>query len=495
MVNKHYGGVQALIDAKFECYEGEVHALIGENGAGKSTMVKILCGVVTPDSGEIKLRGEKISFHSPIDATKHKIASVFQELSLFPDLSVAENIYMGNEPKTRFGTIDFKKMEDLARQLMDELGFNIEVRELVKNLSLESQQLVEIAKAVSKDPDIIILDEATSALGKEGVDLLLKLVKRLTREKNKTIIFISHKMDELEKFADRATIFRDAKFITTFSWGSMSNEEIISNIAGRKISTLFPKREKPLEKEYILEVDGLNYKRLLKNISVKIKKGEIFGLAGLSGQGQEEFLNALFGSIKIDSGSIKINGKKVKINNPRMGLKSSIALTPADRKTDGLLLMRSVGENIALMTLSRRSKFGIINGKKEKHDINKIIDLLKIKVSGSSQLAGTLSGGNQQKTVIGKAILTDSDVLLFSDPTRGIDVGTKHEIYKFIRNLAENGKTVIMYSTENSELLGLCDRIAVFKDGEIAAMLEGTRLTENEIIKAALGFRDAEVSV
>ena len=492
-VSKHFGGVHALVDAKIDCYAGEIHALVGENGAGKSTLIKILCGVVLPDQGELFLKGKQIQLTSPVDAVQAGIASVFQELSLLPDLSVAENVFLGSEPRTKFRLIDFKAMEKKTAEIMKQLEFDIDVRTLVKDLPLAQQQLVEVAKALSKNPDVIILDEATSALGSKEVELLFRLLRRLTREEGKTVILISHKMDELEQIADRATIFRDARYITSFAWGEMTNAEIIDQIAGRKIDTIFPEKREDLPKEYVLELENVSCGNRLSHVNLAVRRGEIFGLAGLSGQGQSDLLDVIYGSQVLDSGVIKIGGEAKQIRNPRKGLAAGVALTPADRKNDGLLLSRGSGENMMLPTLKKRSRFGVIDSKKEAEDTKRMIDLLQIKLSSPAQLAGTLSGGNQQKLVLGKAILTDADLLLLSDPTRGIDVGTKYEIYQLIRRLAESGKTIILYSTENMELLGLCDRVAVFRDGEVAAVLEGEKFTEHEILKAALGMEETEV--
>lgn len=492
-ISKSFGGVRALVDAEIACCAGEVHALIGENGAGKSTLIKVLCGVVQPDAGEIYLRGEPIRLASPIDAAGCKIASVFQELSLLPDLSVAENVFLGCEPRGRLGLIRFAEMERRTRAIMEELGFDIDVSVLVKDLPLAEQQLVEIAKALSKDPDIIILDEATSALGGKEVALLFELLRRLTRERNKAVVFISHKMDELARIADRATIYRDARYIRSFLWGELTDSEIIDQIAGRKVDTIFPPKRASLPEEIALQIDDLWYRNKLRGVNLRVRRGEILGLAGLSGHGQNDLLSAVFGACRRDRGSIRVRGRDAAVRSPAGGLRAGIALTPADRKTDGLLLTRGAGENIALMTLPRRSRMGIIDRAAEAGAVAGMIDLLQIKLNGPDQVAGTLSGGNQQKLVIGKAILTDADILLLSDPTRGIDVGTKYEIYQLIRKLAEAGKTILFYSTENMELLGLCDRVAVFKQGEIVALLEGERFTEREILRAALGAEQKEV--
>lgn len=491
-ISKRFGGIKALVGSELTCYKGEVHALIGENGAGKSTLIKILCGVEQKDEGEVIYKGQKIDIKSPSDATKMGIVSVFQELSLVQDLSVAENIYLGYEPKKN-GFIDFKKMTSDAQSLLDELKFDVDARALVRQLSLANQQQVEIAKAISKNPDVVIMDEATSALGKEQVENLFRIIRKLAKEEGKTIIFISHKMNELSELADRATVYRDAHFVTSFKWGDYSNAEIIQFIAGRKISESFPEKKPVQSEENVLEIENMNYQEKLKNISVSVKKGEIFGIAGLSGHGQVEFLDALFGAQKLDSGTIKIEGKPVRLRNPRAALKNKIAMTPADRKNDGLLLSRSIRENISLMTLNRVQRFGVIDKKKENAGIDEMIELMNIKIDNTQQPSGTLSGGNQQKIVLGKAILTRSEILLLADPTRGIDVGTKTEIYSLIRKLADSGITVLLYSTENSELLGLCNRIAVFKGGTIVAILDEETMSEQAILKAGLGIEDEEV--
>ncbi|MHC1772995.1 MAG: sugar ABC transporter ATP-binding protein [Flexilinea sp.] len=488
-ISKRFGGVQALADCNFSCTKGEVHALIGENGAGKSTLVKVLCGVEHQDSGTIVYKGKEVNISCPADATALGIASVFQELSLVPDLTVAENIFLGCE-LMKNGHINFKEMRIRAQEILDSHNFKISSSSLVRQLSLTDQQQVEIAKALSKNPDVIIMDEATSALGQEQVENLFSIIRQLSKEEGKTVIFISHKMNELSEISDRATIYRDAHYITTFIWGEMNNSEIISAIAGREIHSDYLAKRKTLSDEVALEIEDMGYQGKLRDINISVRRGEIFGIAGLNGHGQLEFLKALYGAQKIDTGAIKVNGKVIKMRNPRVALQSGLALTPADRKTDGLLLSRSIGENIALMSLNTLSDFGIINRKKEHKGIDKIVNLLKIKMSSERQLCGTLSGGNQQKIVLGKAILTRANILLLADPTRGIDVGTKTEIYQLVRQLAEAGITIIFYSTENNELIGLCDRVAVFKAGSIVSVLEGENLTEREILKAALGVDD-----
>ena len=487
-ISKRFGGIRALVESELTCYKGEVHALIGENGAGKSTLIKILCGVEQQDEGDVIYKGEKVNITCPDDATKMGIVSVFQELSLVRDLSVAENIYLGYEPKKR-GFIDLKKMYRDAQALLDLLHFDIDARALVRQLSLADQQQVEIAKAISKDPDVIIMDEATSALGKEQVENLFRIIREMAGN-GKTIIFISHKMNELSELADRATVYRDAHYVTSFKWGECTNGEIIQFIAGRKISDSFPQKKSVNTEDYVLQVEKLSYQEKLKQVSLSVKRGEIFGIAGLSGHGQVEFLDTLFGAIKPDTGIIKVNGKQVKLNSPQAALHNKIAMTPADRKNDGLLLTRSIRENISMMVLDKISHFGVINSKKENEGINEMVDLMKIKIDNPQQLSGTLSGGNQQKIVLGKAILTKAEILLLEDPTRGIDVGTKTELYALIRKLADSGITVLLYSTENSELLGLCNRIAVFKGGTVVKILDEKEMSEQAILKAGLGIEE-----
>ncbi|MEB3103797.1 sugar ABC transporter ATP-binding protein [Ferviditalea candida] len=486
-LNKNYGGVRALIDAKFSCARGEVHALLGENGAGKSTLIKILCGVVKPDSGRIRMQGKEVEINSPMDAVRHGIVAVFQELSLVPDLSVAENIYLGHEPKNKFGLIDFKKTNEMAHELLNELGFEIDSKALVRDLPLAQKQLVEISKALSRNPQLIIFDEATSALGQHEVNQLFTLIKRLTKQE-KTVVFISHRMNELHQIADRATIFRDTRYITTFDWGTVGNEQIVNWIAGRDLNETFSKRKKMETKEIALDIRNLSSGRRLRNINLQVRKGEILGIAGLQGHGQSDFLRALFGAYPVEQGEIKLYGRDVSLKSPEAAIKQGIALVPEERKTDGLLLTRSVRENLALMTLDRRQTAGLINTKEEDSAVDQTVAMLNIKTHDLNQEVGNLSGGNQQKVVIGKAILTHAKVLLLADPTRGIDVGTKAEIYQLMNKLTEEGMTILFYSTELAELIHVCHRVAVFKQGQIVAILEEEEVNELNIINAALSM-------
>jgi ribose transport system ATP-binding protein len=490
-ISKNYGGVKALIESDFSCKKGEVHVLIGENGAGKSTLVKILCGVIKSDTGNVYIKGKEIFVDNPTDAENNGIVAIFQELSLIMELSVAENVFLGHEPKNKIGLIDFKKMETMTAQLFEKLGLEIAPQSIVSDLPLVKQQLVEIAKALSKNPEIIIFDEATSALGSKEVEHLFLLIKRLVKEQQKTVIFISHRMHELEKIADRATIFRDAHYITTFDWGTVTNEQIVNWITGRNLNETFPKKKETVSDEVVLEVKKCNAGKALRNISFELHKGEIVGIAGLAGHGQNEFLKALYGAYPIDEGAIRLFSEKINLKNPITALKYGLALVPEDRKSGGLLLTRSIKENLVLTILDKIKRFkycGLIDGKLEQDSIRHALDILQIKIAGLDQEVQNLSGGNQQKVAIGKTIMTGAKILLFADPTRGIDIGTKYEIYQLIRKLSDDGISIIFYSTENAELIGLCDRVLVFNEGAIAAELRDKEISETNIINVALSM-------
>ena len=492
-ISKTYGGVTALIESSFSCEKGEVHALIGENGAGKSTLVKILCGVVKSNTGNILLKGKECSIDTPMEAEKHGIVAVFQELSVLPELSVAENVYLGHEPRNRFNRIDRKKMNLMTQDLLHGLALDIDPQSMVGDLPLATQQLVEIAKALSKDPELIIFDEATSALGRNEVEHLFHLIHKLVKEENKAVIFISHRMNELNEIADRATIYRDARYITSFKWGTVKNEQIVNWIAGRDLNETFPERSVCSTTEKILQVENFNFGKTFRNISVDLARGEILGIAGLAGHGQSEFLKALYGAFPVESGTISVKNQNVKIKTPSQALKNGIAMVPEDRKTNGLLLSRSIKENLVLTVLEKITfgRFlGFISQKKESSRIHETIEALQIKASNIGLEVESLSGGNQQKVVIGKTILTEAEILILADPTRGIDIGTKFEIYQLIKKLSEQGKSIIIYSTELMELVGLCNRVCVFKQGEIVAVLEGDEISENNIVSFALGIEN-----
>jgi ribose transport system ATP-binding protein len=492
LVSKRFGNTIALNNATFVCQPGSIHALLGENGAGKSTLIKIISGVVTPDSGTIKVEGREISIKSPTQAARHGIVPVFQELSLLPDLTIAENIFISNPPKNRFGIISRKRLEQATESLCAELGFeHLNPNALVSEIPLAQRQLVEIAKAFSHDPKLLILDEGTSALTVQDVKIVFDVIRRM-RDQGRSVIFISHRMSEVEEIADTMTIFRDGEDVGSFPMGAVSHEEMVQLMIGRRLEQIFPpKPAVTAPSEPVLEVDNLSWEPTLHSISLKVGKGEIVGLGGLDGQGQAELLFALFGVLRRVQGHIRVNGRDVRIMSPSEATSKAnrIALIPEDRKTQGLILPMSVGDNAILSVIDRLlNRWGLVDTSKERQTIQQIVEQMQVKVGSPRAPVRSLSGGNQQKVVIGKWLLTDAQIYLLHDPTRGIDVGTKQEIYQLIRRLADNGAGILFFSTELSELVGLCDRVLVLYEGRIFRELSGDDIREENIVSAALGL-------
>lgn len=494
-INKRFGNTVALHDATFVCQRGSIHALVGENGAGKSTLIKIIAGVVTPDSGTIKIDGSTSTIQSPTDATQHGIVPVFQELSLLPDLTIAENIFISNPPVNRLGIVGSARLKRAADALCAELGFeHLDPNALVREIPLAQRQLVEIAKAFSHNLKLLILDEGTSALSVQDVKRVFAVIRRM-RDQGRSVIFISHRMSEVEEIADTLTIFRDGQDVGSFSMGSVSREEMVQLMIGRKLEQVFPLKPAISEtRSPILEVDALSWEPTLHQISLRVGKGEIVGLGGLDGQGQGELLFALFGVLRGVHGRIRINGRDTKIMSPSSATSKAnrMALIPEDRKTEGLILPMSVADNSILSVIDRLlNHFGLVDFRKEHSTVQQIIEQMQVKVGSPRAPVRSLSGGNQQKVVIGKWLLTDAQIYLLHDPTRGIDVGTKQEIYQLIRNLADNGAGILFFSTELSELVGLCDRVLVLYEGRIFRELVGKDIQEESIVSAALGLTAA----
>jgi ribose transport system ATP-binding protein len=492
-VSKHYGGVRALQDVQFSCRAGSIHALLGENGAGKSTFIKILSGVVRPDSGRIFLGGAPVSFDTPKAAADAGISCIFQELSLLPDLTVADNICIADR-RRRFGLIDRAAERRRAEEMLAIIGGeDIHPAAPVGSLPLSRQQMVEIAKALARRPKVLILDEATSALTAADVAKVCALLKRL-RAEGMAIVYISHRMHEIAELADECTVFRNGRYIETFAAGTRSDDAIVEMMIGREYSSAFP----PLggtrrEGTPALAVRHLSWAGELNDVSLQVHPGEVVGLGGLDGQGQREFLLALFGALIGVGGEIEVAGKPVKIASPRRAKSAELglALIPEDRKNEGLMLPMTVRENLSFAALDAVSRFGRIDRKAEAALIDALVRQLAIKSDGLDGPVAALSGGNQQKVVIGKWLMTRPRVVLLNDPTRGIDVGTKQEIYHLLRRLAEQGTAILFYSTDYDELIGCCDRVAIFYDGTITRMLEGAELTEHNLIGAALNLTSA----
>ncbi|MBA7549767.1 Ribose import ATP-binding protein RbsA [subsurface metagenome] len=487
-ITKQYPGVLALQNVSLEIEEGEVHCLIGENGAGKSTLVKILTGAISKDSGEIWIFGKRIKLKSPREALDIGIRQVYQECKLLENLTVAENIFSGHYPNLRGNPwlVDWKHLYNKAAIMLEKLGIKIDVKLLVENLSPSQKKMVEVAKICSKGAKIIILDEPSGPFQQEELLLLFKIIRQLKKE-NVSIIYISHRLDEIFEIGDRVSILKDGKYVATVSPKITKKNDIIKLMVGRKVGLNFPPKRQQKEKvDEVLQVLNLNSKDV-KNISFSLEKGEILGLAGLIGSGRTEIVRLLFGVDSCNQGKIIINGKTVIISSPKVAIRNGIGFLTEDRKATGLILSHSVLNNISLPILNKIAFLKIISKSKEKYIGSEYVEKLRISTPGLSALVGNLSGGNQQKVVLSKWWATECKILILDEPTIGVDVGTKEEIYKIIRNLSESGVSIIMISSEIPEIIGMADRILVIKEGSIVAELQGENITEEMVIKAAFG--------
>jgi ribose transport system ATP-binding protein len=490
-VSKRFGGVVALDHAEFSCAAGEIHALLGENGAGKSTLVKILSGVFPPDSGAVQFNGQPVAFGGPADAARLGVVPVFQELSLIPDLTVAQNIFLGNEPRSRWGLIDMAALNRRAAELLGQLGFgHIDPLALARELVLAERQLVEIAKAVAKNPQVLILDEGTSALGAGEVEQVFAILRRL-RDQGRAVVYISHRMEEIESICDSATVFRDGRHVATFQMGSKSHDEIVQMMIGRTLVEVFPPRPpRPPAPEPLLEARGLSWEQRLKDVNFTLHAGEILGLSGLEGQGQGALLFALFGAYAGVRGELRMAGQPVRIHSPRDAMRAGIgmALVPEDRKTQGLILPMTVRDNLTLPTLGVDARLGMLSPAAELGRARTMVQRLAIKAATTETPVRHLSGGNQQKVAIAKWLLGNARVYLLHDPTRGIDVGTKQEIYALMRSLADSGIGLVFFSTDLSEIVNMCDRALVMYEGQVVKELAGAELSEANLVSAALNL-------
>jgi ribose transport system ATP-binding protein len=492
-ISKRYGGVRALENVDFACARGHIHAVLGENGAGKSTLIKVVAGVVRPDAGTIKLEGVPHQFRNPAEATAAGVVCIFQELSLIPDLSVADNISISAPPK-RFGLIDARAQRRRAEALLAEVGCE-DVNPLLRvhDLPLSRRQMVEIAKAIGQRPKLLILDEATSALTSADVEKVYALLARL-KAANVAILYISHRMHEVEALADRASVFRNGRHVDTFDWGTRTTGEIVQLMIGRDISTQYPsKPDRPSRPAAALRIENLGWENRLQSISLDVGAGEIVGLGGLDGQGQKTLLLALFGVLRGVTGTITVNGRVVRPASPGHAKSRgiNIALVPEDRKTEGLMLPMSITDNLAIASLGNLLSGPFVDAGKERRAVEAGIARLQIKVENTADAVSTLSGGNQQKVVIAKWLMTDPRIVLLNDPTRGIDVGTKQELYRLMRELADQGAAILFYSTDYDELIGCCDRVAIMYDGRIVRELAGADLNETNIISSSLNIDPA----
>ena len=486
-ITKTFPGTLALDKVNFDLEAGEVHALAGENGAGKSTLIKIISGIYQPDSGSIYLNGNLVNLKNALFAQKHGIASIYQEPTIFPDLSVAENIYMGHQecsPITK--RLNWKKMYDNAEQLLESLELDLDPRTKVRNLSAAEQQLAEIVKALSLNSQILIMDEPTSALTLNEVTSLFKIIKHL-KSLGTSIIFISHRIEEIFEMADRVTVLRDGHYIGTNNISTVTVDELIKMMIGRTLNELFPKKFAE-RGEPILKVEAFSKERQFHDITFKLHKGEILGFYGLIGAGRSELARAIFGLESPDSGKIFVNGEQVHIRNPRMTMKHGVAYLPEDRQHQGLVLQMNITNNITLPILDQFIKMGLVDTGKEARVAKKYADMLDVRASGLWKKVMQLSGGNQQKVVLAKWLATNPQILILDEPTKGIDVGAKASVHRFMSELVSQGIGIMMISSELPEILGMSDRIIVMCEGRITGKFTREEASQDKILSAAVGI-------
>ncbi|NTF10183.1 sugar ABC transporter ATP-binding protein [Agrobacterium rubi] len=483
-ITKEFPGVVALAGVQFNLRRGEVHAVCGENGAGKSTLMKVISGVYQPTSGAIRYKGKDVTFGSPRESEAVGIAIIHQELNLVPHLTVAENIYLAREPRRGF-LVDRKKLRQDAKRCLDRLGLNIQPDDVVRNLSVAQCQMVEIAKALSLNADVLIMDEPTSSLTEQETAVLFKVIRDLKAD-GVGIIYISHRLDEMSQIVDRVTILRDGRYVSTDDFAATDINEIVSRMVGRSLEEKFPERTSVPTEEVLLSVSGLSRAGVFSDISFTLKKGEILGFAGLMGAGRTELARSMFGAELPDSGTISFKGRELSIRSPRDAIAEGFAYLSEDRKGNGLAVKMSVAANMVLANMDGVSnRFGIIDRAKHNAVAERYIDLLDIKTPSTQQVVRLLSGGNQQKIIIGKWLFSDAKVFFFDEPTRGIDVGAKYAIYKIMDELAAKGFGVILISSELPEILGMTNRVAVFREGRINAILDTRTTSQEDIIHYA----------
>jgi ribose transport system ATP-binding protein len=473
-VSRSFGGVHALTSASIAARFGEVHALVGENGAGKSTLIKIIGGVVKPESGTVRIDGEDVTLSGPSTARRLGVGTVFQELTLFPWMTVAENLFIGTEPRGPSRLIQRRSLGSRAQAVLERFGVEgIDPLALAASLPLAQRQIVEITCAFLREPRILLLDEPTSALAERDVAWLFGLVRDL-RDRGGCILFTSHRWGEVSSLADRITVLRNGTEVATRD--EIAESEAVTLMTGRTIDRLYPKRPAaPADSEVVFEADGLEGD-VLAGVSFKLRRGEIVGVGGLAGQGQPELFMSLFGAWRLSRGEIRVRGERVRLRRPADALRKglAIAFVPEDRKTEGLMLPMSVRDNLTLAVLPRVSRFGIIRGRRERPFVTSAIERLQIRTHDAAlQPVGKLSGGNQQKVLIGRWLLTEPDVLLVFDITRGVDIGTKHDIYQLMVGLAAEGKALLYYSSETEEIAQLCHRVLVMREGRVVSELAG----------------------
>ena len=483
-IRKSFAGITVLERIDFSIARGEVHALVGENGAGKSTLIKIIAGVHPPSAGRILLDGAETRFHSPLDARARGITVIHQEFSTVPHLSVAENILLGIQPKTRLGLVNRREMRRQASALLDSLAIALDPDALVAELSVADRQMVEIAKALARDARVLILDEPTATISGEEARLLFDSIRRLRRQ-GVGIIYISHRLDEIFDLADRVTILKDGRWMGTSPIGALDHDAIVSRMVGRPIQDIYPPKRDRRRGDLVLTVRDLRIGVAVKGCSLDLHKGEILGLAGMAGAGRTQLARGIFGGLASNGGEMRLRGSPHRPRGPRDALGCGIAYLTEDRKLDGLFLGQSVVANVTAATLSRHLAGRFLNRNSELSTVRRRIDELRIRVANPARATGMLSGGNQQKVLFARWLEADPEILILDEPTRGVDIGTKTEIYWIIHELARKGTAIMLISSELGELIGLGDRVVVMREGVIAGELSGPALTEENIVALA----------
>lgn len=490
-ISKKFPGVKALDDITLSASAGEVHSICGENGAGKSTLMKIINGIYKPDTGEVFIDGEAVRINSPLDAKARGIAMVYQECAYVPEMTVEESMFLGNLPKNKIGTVDWKFVRERAQQLLEQeqmikpsqLPYGLKTK--LKDVSLANIQLLEIIKAISSDAKIIIMDEPTSSLPQYETDMLLEKILEL-KKRGKCILYISHKMDEIFQISDTVTVFRDGQHIGTKPASELTIDQVVSMMVGRELANDYPKENAEIGK-VMLEVRNLHKKGVFRDVSFNVKAGEIVGLAGLVGAGRTEVAMALSGVDPYDDGTVEVAGQPVTISSVKDGIRHNIAMVSEDRRRYGLVDIRNVRENMALPNLKQFIHTGFLHSRDENKAVHEKCEFMRIKTPSIDTVVKNLSGGNQQKVVLAKWLIKDTSIMILDEPTRGIDVGAKYEIYKLMSTMAQEGKAIVMISSEMPELLGMCDRLYVMHEGRIEKEFKRSEFSQEKIMHYAAG--------
>jgi ribose transport system ATP-binding protein len=485
-IHKHFPGVHALKDVSFVVKKGSVHGIVGENGAGKSTLMRILAGAFPASEGDVVIDGATVSAPTPERMLQLGVAVIYQELAQAPHLSVAENIFLGRLPRTRWGSVDWSRARTEAKKVLDRLGYRVDPAARIDAISVAQRQMVEIAKAIARNARIVVLDEPSAVLGDAELEQLFSIIRRLSREQQVSFIYITHRLKELYEICEEVTVMRDGQVVTTMPIAETNTAGIIRHMVGRELKDVFPRRARP-GAEIRLEVRNLSRNGVLKDISFDVRRGEILGICGLAGSGRTEVLRAIAGADSIDSGEIRVDGVTVAIDGPRRSLAHGIGLLPEDRKTEGLFLDQSVAFNVTVSALASITGRGLIDGRREGELVSRFVQQMRIKTPGIATKVATLSGGNQQKCAIARQLHAGTEILLVDEPTRGVDVAAKRDIYELLVELTSaRGASVVMVSSELPEILGLCNRIVVMRDGAVSALLEGESATEETIMAHAV---------